>query len=167
MGERGHKCEMKLEPESAVKTYSADMLRAAYTILGSKEDSEDAVQEAFLKLLLKNPAFRDSEHAKAWLLRVTINISKSMLRYRSSHYGGEAGESTAADISVESEDDYVLKAVMALPDDYRAVIFLYYYEEYSVSEIAEILKRPVSTVTTRLARARQSLRKVLEGEMLK
>lgn len=156
---------IKLEPEIAVKMYSSDMLRAAYTILGTKSDSEDAVQDAFLKLLSKKPSFRDMEHAKAWLLRVTINISKSMLRYRNSHYGGEIDCNTAAEDYFEEKNESVLSAVMKLPQDFRTVVFLYYYEEYSTSEIADILHCPVSTVTTRLSRARKTLKTILEGEL--
>ena len=154
----------KIEPETAVKLYSSDMLRAAYTLLGSREDAEDAVQEAFLKLLAKNLSFRDSEHAKAWLLRVTINISKNMLRYRNAHYGGELFENIPSDSVWKNRDDSVLSAVMKLPVKYRSVVFLFYYEEYNTAEIAAILHCSVSTVTTRLSRARGLLKTKLEGE---
>ena len=66
--------------EKAVKTYSKSMLNAAYSLLGSVPDAEDAVQEAFVKYIQKAPDFKNADHEKAWLLRVTINISKNMLK---------------------------------------------------------------------------------------
>ena len=142
--------------EQAVKTYSDSMLRAAYSVLKSTEDAEDAVQEAFLKLILKKPKLKSSEHEKAWLLRVTINISKNMLR--------SAARNTlpvTEEISCSDENSELLAVVMSLPERYRTVIHLYYFEGYSINEIAAVLKLPPPTVGTRLARAR----KLLEGEI--
>ncbi len=140
----------------AVKTYGDSMLRAAYSVLKSTEDSEDAVQEAFLKLIQKKPQFKSSEHEKAWLLRVTINISKNMLKSASRN-----SLPVTEEIPFSDEKSELLTVVMSLPERYRTVIHLYYYEGYSIKETAAILKLPAATVGTRLARARD----LLKGEI--
>lgn len=140
----------------AVKTYSGSMLRAAYSVLKSTEDAEDAVQDAFLKLIQKKPQFRSSEHEKAWLLRVTINISKNMLKSASRN-----NMPATEEIPCSDEKSELLAVVMSLPERYRTVIHLYYYEGYSIKETAAILKLPAATVGTRLARARN----LLKGEI--
>ena len=144
-----------------VNTHSSSMLRAAYAVLRNRDDAEDAVQEAFIKLMEAQPAFNDEEHAKAWLLRVTINLSKNMLKASS-----RKNESVTEDASyTENESDEVLYCVMKLEEKYRTVIHLYYYEGYSIKEIASILKLPSATVGTRLKRARAKLKNMLEGDV--
>ncbi len=144
-----------------VKTHSKSMLRAAYAIIKNRDDAEDAVQEAFMKLMKKQPVFNDDEHAKAWLLRVTINLSKDMLKASS-----RKSESVTDDCSyAEDVHDRVLFHVMKLEDNYRAVIHLYYYEGYSIKEIASILKLPYATVGTRLRRGKAKLKTMLEGDV--
>ena len=145
---------------SAVKRYSPMMLHSAFVLLRNSQDAEDAVQESFLKLIKKQPAFRDEEHLKAWLLRVTVNTAKDMLR-SSARKCTELVE----EITFEyDENTDLLNEVLELPEKYRLVIHLYYYEGYSVNEIAEIISRPPSTVRTRLDRGRKMLRTSLEGE---
>lgn len=139
-----------------VKTYGDSMLRAAYSVLKSTEDAEDAVQDAFLKLLQKKPQFKNSEHEKAWLLRVTINISKNMLKSSS-----RSSLPMTEEMPYSDEKSELLAVVMSLPEKYRTVIHLYYYEGYSIKETAAILKLPAATVGTRLARARN----LLKGEI--
>lgn len=140
-----------------VKTYSNSLLKTAFAILQSTSDAEDAVQEAFLKLISKQPKFNDKEHEKAWLLRVTINISKNMLKA-----SGRKNLPITEDITYENDQpSEILNCVFALPERYRTVIHLYYYEGYSIKEIASILKLPSATVVTRLARARN----LLKGEI--
>ncbi len=139
-----------------VKTYSDSMLRAAYSVLKSTADAEDAVQDAFLKLIEKKPQFRSSEHEKAWLLRVTINISKNMLKSASRN-----NLPVTEEIPFSDEKSELLAVVMSLPERYRTVIHLYYYEGYSIKETAAVLKLPAATVGTRLARARD----LLKGEI--
>lgn len=139
-----------------VKTHSGSMLRAAYSVLKSTEDAEDAVQDAFLKLIQKKPNFKSSEHEKAWLLRVTINISKNMLKSASRN-----NLPVTEEILFSDEKSELITVVMSLPERYRTVIHLYYYEGYSIKETAAILKLPAATVGTRLARARN----LLKGEI--
>ncbi len=146
--------------ELIVKTHSNSMFKAAYALLGNRDDAEDAVQEAFIRLMEKQPDFIDDEHLKAWLLRVTINLSKNMLKASWRKNKSVTKESSYT----ENESDEVLFCVMKLEENYRTVIHLYYYEGYSIKEIASILKLPSATVGTRLKRGRAKLRKMLEGD---
>lgn len=145
-----------------VRTHSGSMLRAAYAILRSTADAEDAVQEAFIRLITKAPQFCDSEHEKAWLLRVVINISRNMLK--SSLRSSPFEELPLSDTTNEGGD--LLNAVLSLPEHYRTVIHLYYYEGYSIKEISHILKTPPATIGTRLARGRAILKETLKGDFL-
>ena len=145
--------------EKAVKTYSKSMLNAAYSLLGSVPDAEDAVQEAFLKYIQKAPKFKDSDHEKAWLLRVTINISKNMLKSSS-----RKTLPIYEDIPTNQNNNEVLQCVMSLEEKYRTIIHLYYYEDYSIKEIASILSLPRATVGTRLSRGRNILKTMLKGD---
>lgn len=145
-----------------VRKYSNSLLKTAFAILKSTADAEDAVQETFLKLMTKNPQFKDEEHEKAWLLRVTINISKNMLK----SYGRNSLP-LKEDIPYSDSGNFeILNAVSSLPEHYRTAVHLHYYEGYSIKEIAQILKLPSATVGTRLARARKLLKNTLEGDRL-
>lgn len=135
------------------------MLRAAFSVLRNTHDAEDAVQEAFVKLIRLKPSFNDEAHEKAWLLRVTINNAKN-IRQSYAREGDELDENLPF-VYTESTD--ILNEVLSLPEKYRVVIHLYYYEGYSIKEIAEILKKPAATVGTLLSRGRKMLRTFLEG----
>ena len=145
--------------DQIVEHNAQHMLRAAYAVLHSTSDAQDAVQDAFLILLKKQPTFRDASHEKAWLLRVTINIAKNEAK-RKRRFADELPQETAAP---ESGED-VLSFVLQLPEPYRIVIHLYYYEGYSIQEIARLLHLPAATVGTRLARGRKQLKTMLEQE---
>lgn len=145
--------------EKAVKTYSESMLKAAYSLLGSVPDAEDAVQDAFVKYIQKAPDFKDADHEKAWLLRVTINISKNMLKSK-----GRKNLPVYEDIPYEQNNNEVLQCVLSLEEKYRTIIHLYYYEDYSIKEIASILSLPRATVGTRLSRGRNILKTMLKGD---
>ena len=145
--------------EKAVKTYSKSMLNAAYSLLGSVPDAEDAVQDAFVKYIQKAPDFKDADHEKAWLLRVTINISKNMLKA-----SGRKNLPIQEDIPYKQNNNEVLQCVMSLEEKYRTIIHLYYYEDYSIKEIASILSLPRATVGTRLSRGRNILKTMLKGD---
>ena len=145
--------------EKAVKTYSKSMLNAAYSLLGSVPDAEDAVQDAFVKYIQNAPDFKSADHEKAWLLRVTINISKNMLKA-----SGRKNLPIQEDIPYEQNNNEVLQCVMSLEEKYRTIIHLYYYEDYSIKEIASILSLPRATVGTRLSRGRNILKTMLKGD---
>lgn len=149
------------EMQRVVEEYSSSLLRAAYSLLKNREDSEDAVQETFLRYMEKAPVFTSREHEKAWLLRVAVNISKNHLSSAWFRKRTDLKEDIPA---LEQEEQEVLESVLKLPAKYRTVIHLYYYEGYSLSEISQILRSPLSTITTRLSRARKKLAILLKED---
>jgi RNA polymerase sigma-70 factor (ECF subfamily) len=143
-----------------VAQYSQLLLRIAFTRLKSVSDAEDAVQEVFLKLITKQPHFRGAEHEKAWLIRAAINLSCDMLR-SSSRKDAPLDENV---LPPQDENSQLLSAVQSLPEKYSTVLHLFYYEGYSIKEIARILALPAATVGTRLSRAKAQLKRILEKE---
>lgn len=148
-----------------VRAHSGSMLRAAYSVLHSTADAEDAAQEAFIRLMTCQPRFRDSEHEKAWLLRVTINIARNMRKAKAREAQELTDDLPARDAETAGQQGELLQLVLALPEKYSTVIHLYYYEGYSIKEIADILRLPPATVGTRLARGRAELRAELRADM--
>ncbi len=145
-----------------VEVYSPMLLRAALTRLSAPADAEDAVQEVFLKVLDRQPHFRDGEHAKAWLIRATLNQASDLRRRRRDDAPLDEALTAQSDTAEERLD--LLSAVRSLPPTYSAVIHLYYYEGYSIKEIAKLLALPSPTVGTRLARGRERLRRLLKED---
>ncbi len=144
-----------------VELYREMVFRLAFSYLKNYQDADDISQEAFLKLYLCNENFISSENVKAWLIRVTINLSKNLLK--SVWY--KRREDIENDIPYESEREYQLWGIVKrLKPDYRIVIHLFYYEEYSVKEISGILGISSSAVRTRLTRARNQLKRMLLKE---
>jgi RNA polymerase sigma-70 factor (ECF subfamily) len=157
----GRAVEQTNRLEELVTRYEHTLFRAALAILGDAPEAEDAVQDTFLRYLEKRPVFRDKEHEKAWLLKVTANGCKSRLREKKRHPTLELLDIYPAKDQNSRE---LLEAVLALPANQRAVIHLYYYEGYSTDEIAGILGQRPGTVRSHLSRARAALRAQLEGE---
>ena len=144
-----------------IKLYHQTVYRAVFSYLHNVSEAEDIVQETFVKLFNTNKSFQSDEHCKAWLIRVAINLSKNLLKSFRYTHTEELDEAIPTESKEESE---LAEALSALPPKYRAVIHLYYYEGYSAKEIAEILGISVTTVTTRLARARERLKVLLTAE---
>lgn len=140
-------------------TYADMLYRLAVSMLRSPSDAEDAVQNAFCRYLDRAPDFRDSEHEKAWLLRVLINQCKDMMRRRKVRAWLPIEALT--DIGVQAKSTPALDAVYTLPEKYKAVIILYHLEEMSIDEIAEALSLSPSAVKMRLSRGRDMLREAL------
>lgn len=135
--------------------------RVALNSVKHPADAEDVTQNVMVRLLKAAPSFQSPEHAKHWLIRVTVNESKRLLTapWRSRVVSLEQAEQlTASDTGTHRE---LLAAVLSLPVKYRLPLYLYYYEGYSAAEISSLLRRPVSTIQTQLARGRERLKKVL------
>lgn len=126
-------------------------------MLFSIQDAEDIVQETYIRLLVKQPKFHDEEHAKAWLIRVCINLCKNQLRFRKRHPQDNIEDLQNPIVSTEVYE--VMHSVHFLPEKLRKVMILHAVEGYSVKEISKILKISESAVKKRLQRGRELLRK--------
>ena len=149
--------------EELYKRHNKMVYRVCYSYLKNAEDTKDAVSEIFLKLMQTKVAFKTAEHEKAWLLRATINYCKDFFRnWRHKNVNID----DYADIEGENpfKGDETLKAVMDLPDKYKYVVHLHYYEGYTSAEISKILRKPHSTIRYHLQEARKILKGVLENE---
>ena len=136
--------------------------RAAYTYLQNPSDSEDAAQEAFLRLFQSRRRFSHERQVKAWLIVTAGNIAKDMLRRRSR---GDVNLDDHPELPAPSrERGDLLAALLALPEKFKTSMFLYYYEGYSVREIARALGQPEGTVKSWLHRGRELLRRELEED---
>lgn len=119
------------------------------------------MQETFLRLLTARPDFRDSQHEKAWLIRVTLRRASDICR-KAGH--GTISLEEAPQMALTERDTQILSAVQALPEKCGAVIHFYYYEGYSIKEVAHLMGLPTPTVRTRLARGRARLRELLKED---
>ena len=150
------------DPAAHVLQCYGDMLfRIALILLGKEQDAEDAVQETLLKYLQKAPRFESADHEKAWLIRVVTNQCHDMQRFRLRH--PQVPLCTLTHYVSDSESSSIVEALMALPEKFKVVLFLYYVEQYHVEEIAGIIGRSSSAVKMRL----QKGRKLLEAQYRK
>lgn len=141
--------------------YIDTVFRVAYNYLKSSADADDITQNVFLKLLKEKKTFESEAHVKNWLIRVTINECKNLVR--SKWWKAESFEDYAATLTFDNPaHSDLFYAVMALPKKYRLPIYLHYYEEYSTAEIAAILRISKNTVCTQLKRGRDLLRESLQ-----
>ena len=176
--------------QSVITEYSDTVYRLAYAMMRNQNDADDIYQEVFLRYIRRSPVFHSPDHAKAWMLKVTANCCKN--HWKSPWADGRmeplerqdgdgnsydmlekygTGNIQATDISGEDpaqqfqerwQREQVRCRIGELPEQYRLVIHLYYYEELSTEEIARLLHRRTSTVRTQLVRARQQLRNILK-----
>lgn len=152
--------------EQLVERYSDTVLRIAYHHTQCMQDAEDIAQEVFLSLVNKKLYDFDDEHLKAYIIRATVNKCNSFHRAKQSDnivYLDEIYRNENEPIFTVSERS-VLHEVRSLPKRYRDVIYLHYYEGYSVAEIADILGTKTGTITSRLKRAREKLKPILQEE---
>lgn len=146
----------------AVEQYQNSIYRLALHTLGSGADAEDVVQEVFLRLFRRDEAFESEEHLRRWLLRVGANLCRDVLKSPWRRRRSPLPESLPAP-AFEREDQRALyEAVMALEEKYRTVLYLFYYEDLPVKDIAALLGLRTSAVTTRLSRGRERLKAALK-----
>ena len=150
------------DPGALAREYAPAVYRLAYARTGSRADAEDVMQEVFLRMVKTRPVFDSGAHAKAWLLRVASNCASDLYRLP----WRRREEPLEGDLSAPEEPGpgSVTEAVLSLPARYRIPIHLYYYEDYSVAEIAKIIGKSEGTVKSRLFRARNLLRKRLKED---
>ena len=143
--------------EDVMETYGTMLFRLCLVSLGNADDAEDAVQETLIKYMQKKPVFESAEHEKAWLIAVATNKCRDLLRFRTRHPVTDIEE--IKEYQAEPADSGILEALMTLPEKFRTVLTLFYVEEYSVKEIADIIGKTTSAVKMRLQKGR-----VLLGE---
>lgn len=153
---------MRMETQALAETYRDRLFAAAFQVCGNAADAEDAAQEALLSYHFSEKKFESEQHIRAWLLRVAINCAKNVSRsfFRRNTVPLEDYMDSLEFDSGESRE--IFREVMNLPETYRLVIHLYYYEDYSVAEIGRILGLTGSNVKVRLSRGRQLLKKALQ-----
>ncbi len=162
LAQKPHKSEEEIK--ELVNKYSSLIFRISYCILSNSEDAEDAVQETFLRYLTKAPEFNSEEHRKAWLIRVSANISKNMLMFRLRRESISLYD--VQNIGISEEDYETFELIMSLPAKHKIVMTLYYVEGYRSKEIAEIIGISEDAVRKRLQKGRELLKKEIEKEQL-
>jgi len=132
--------------------------------LNNYHDTEDIFQTVFLKYVLSSVIFENKEHEKAWFIRVTINACKDLLKSFFRSHTVPLEELLNQTEELEPEHSEVLEAVLSLPEKYKNVVYLHYYEGYSAVEISRILGKNVNTIYTLLTRSKRLLREKLGGD---
>ena len=153
----------KAEFEKCYRTHFQMVWNLCYTYLHHPADTEDAVQETFLRLARSGKSFRDRDHEKAWLIVTAGNVCKDELKRRGRKDLSLEEVSTAG--FQQPRTDETLLAVQALPEQYRTALYLFYYEGLPAKKIAKLLNRPEATVRSDLHRGRQMLKARLEGKV--
>ena len=155
---------MRLETEILMEKYRDHLFAVAFNICKNAADADDVVQDTFLQYHIADEQFENEQHIRAWLIRVTINKAKNI----NISFWWRAGiplEDYMETLTFETpEAEDLFEEVMKLPEKYRIVIHLFYYEDYSIREIAQIINATESNVKVRLTRGRRLLRNVLKEE---
>lgn len=151
----------KKDVEKAFEQYYDMVYKLAFIRTGNKADAEDILSEVFIRLIKNIKKIQNEIHLKAWLIRATINCSNSALKKVDRVRKARITEVAAV---TKDEKSSVLPAVLSLPIHQKTVVYMYYFEGYSVEEIAKFCGVQKGTVKSRLARARKSLKNTLEGE---
>lgn len=156
------------EYNTCVEKYLKMVYRISFHYFGNREDAEDVSQDVFLKLFSNKCGFENEEEIKAWLIRVTTNTCHSYFRnpFRRKRVDIEDNEFANIIDNSSSEQDMInrrviMEAVLSLPEHYRIIVYLFYYEEYSIGQISNVLGIKETTIQTRLSRARDKLKKNL------
>ena len=156
---------MRSEQETirAIERYSDTVQRLCMVHLKNDADTEDIFQTVFLKYVLSSVSFENDEHEKAWFIRVTINACKDLLKsfFRSHTVSLDNVMGQSAELPPDYRD--VWEAVFSLPQKYRDVVYLHYFEDYTAPQISRILGKNVNTIYTLLTRSKQMLKEKLGG----
>lgn len=152
------------EAEALVERWADTVLRVAYTWTGNLQDAQDVCQTVLLKLLTQPEHFPDARRERFWVLRVTVNCCKDLKKsaWARKRVSLEAAANAAVTMPEPGESP-VLEAVLALPEKYRRAVYLRYYEEYEIGEIAALMGCRASQVSTYLYRGKAKLRTMLGG----
>ena len=155
---------MRLTTEEAYRRYADRVFAAAFSVCRNQDESDDVVQDTFIRYHTGKYDYTDENHIRAWLIRVAVNRARD-LRMSFWKRSRVSWEEYMAELPFEEpEDSRLFAAVMNLPGRYRTVIHLYYYEDLSVKEIADVLGKREGTVKSLLSRGRDLLKKTLTEE---
>jgi RNA polymerase sigma factor (sigma-70 family) len=155
-----------------MKVYGNDVIRIAYTYLKQKQLAEDVAQDVFIKCFEKMDTFRNESSYKTWLIRITVNRCKDVIKswsFKNLFITDFFNPKEQLITSLEhhlfggEENELISQQVLGLPVKLREVIILFYYQEFSTEEISDLLKINQNTVKTRLHRGRLKLKEVFEG----
>ena len=153
---------MKPSVEMLIEKYRHNLYVMSFSVCKNAQDAEDVVQDTFIQYWSVRKEFESEQHIPAWLMRVAINKAKNKISTFCRRNSVRI-EDYIQTLTFESEESSELfEVVMSLPDKYRIVIHLFYYEDYSVNEIADILKLTQGNVKVRLSRGRLMLRNTLK-----
>lgn len=150
-----------VSPSAAFINYSDMVFRLAFLRTKNKADAEDILSDVFLRLVKNSHKIMGEEHLKAWLIRTTLNRTNSLLK---NPYRTRKTDTPLEFFQEDTRQNEILPIVLELSPKLKAVIYMYYYEGYSVNEIGKICSISVGTVKSRLSRARELLKSKLEGE---
>lgn len=156
-----NKRDLEKEFETKYNNYGKMLFRIAYLYVGNSADAEDILQEVFMKYLAGKYCFKNSEHEKAWFIRVTQNNAINFLK-RKGRKNISLDDISGFTYEKNNDSSDILKKVIALPEKYKSTVILYYYDDYSVDQISKILKISKSAVKMRLKRGREILKLELE-----
>lgn len=159
----------QIDKNNVLKCYQLHrdtVYKLAFSYCKDKNQAEDVFQEVFYKYMVRHPSFKTPEHEKAWFIRTTINACKDMLKSKWTRDVLQLEDWDQQNIFPSRQYDAfdeLRDAILNLPEKYRVPIHLYYYEEYSVREIARMLHRKESAIQTQLQRGREKIKQTLEG----
>lgn len=156
--------DRQTEFENILRKYGDNIYRIALVHTQNEMDAQDIVQEVFLKYARNTENFKSDEHLKAWLIRVTLNMCTDLKRSAWSRKTTELSDECIPAQEFTTSESELYSAVMSLPEKYRYVIHLFYYEGYSIKEISSITNQKENAVKTQLSRGRTILREFLKGE---
>lgn len=153
---------MRESVDVLIDRYTNNLFVIAFNVCKNRHDAEDVVQDTFIQYIARKKEFETEQHIRAWLIRVAINCAKNKNQafFRRNTLPLEDYLETITFESAESSD--LLEAVLQLPEKYRVVIHLFYYEDYAVKEIANILRLSEGNVKVRLSRGRTLLKNTLK-----
>lgn len=163
-GRKGAYMRGEQDARRVIDLYSDMIRRICLLHLKNQADTEDVFQEVFLKYILHCDVFENAEHEKAWFIRVTLNACKDFLKSLFRHRTVPLDLISEETGNVISEYSDILETVLSLPDKYKNVIYLHYYEGYTAKEIGRILNKKENTIYSLLSRGRELLKLELGGD---
>ena len=151
--------------EILIERYKATVYGVALSYVNNREDADDIFQEVFLTLYKAKPEFNSEEHRKAWLIRTAKNFALRVVDSTYNRRVTPSDEIESGSVTFKSkEENAIYLALKSLPDNYREIIYLFYFEDMSVDQIAKTLNLSVSNVKVRLMRGREQLKEILKRE---